>query len=128
MENLIEKVKQSILSDWRRSTVKSNALRITTNNPLSPHPDLGSLRRQPELLSDSWQGEPSRRIHQHENPIIPTPAGRRRERLDAPTVLLLEQVGDAVAWVVPVLVLSFGLDDALIHREALAARGIDDGE
>src|SRR5262245_26170918 len=81
-----------------------------------------------EGKGDSWQREPSRRIHQHKNPIVPTPAGRRRERLDAPAVLLLERIGHAIARVVPILALPFGLDDALIQCEALSARRIDDGE
>src|SRR5437899_7084777 len=80
------------------------------------------------LLRGARQRKPRRGVRQHENPVIPTPAGRRRERLDAPTVLLLYQVGNAVARVVPVLALSFGLDDALVQRETLAARRIDDGE
>src|SRR5262245_2118089 len=79
-------------------------------------------------LSDSWRGEPRRRIYQHERPVIPTPAGRWGERLNAPTVLLLEHVGCAVSRVVPELALLFGFDDALIQREALSARRIDYGE
>src|SRR5262249_18581486 len=89
---------------------------------------LDSWQARDRLLSDSWRGEPRRRIYQHERPVIPTPARRWGERLDAPTVLLLDYIRYAVARVVPELALLFGFDDALIQREALSAGRIDDGE